>query len=645
MGNKHFRLALLSAACFALPAYAQTDEDNPDDVDQIIVTGARTSLAISEVGNATTVITRDEIERRTARYVTDLLRAVPGFSISHSGGIGTQTQVRVRGTEANHVLVLIDGVRANDPATSDEFRWEHLSTTNVERIEIVRGPTSSLWGSDAVAAVVHVITQDEGRGSGVNAYAESGSFGTTNLGASGRLGGDRFTLTGGIERLDSDGTNVSRSGDEDDGAELTTATVGARIATSDRLSFDLSVRALDAYSEFDGTDFFITGLPADSDVATESDNVIAALTAFIGGPQDRVAHRLSARYFDSDQQNLTDGVQDTSTTADRLSVAYQADLSIGDNGASLAIEHEQTDFSQRGEVGFFGDPNQDQEIDVTSLVAEFRYLAGDRLTWLLSGRFDNNSDFDDSLTGRLAVVYDFAPATSLRGNVGTAQKNPTFTDLFGYYPGQFLGNPDLKPETSVSIDLGLVHEFENAGLTVEGWLFRQELEDEINGFVFDLDTGLFTAENEPGTSRRDGLELAARWRLSDRFGLTANYTYTDATEENDAGQDVREIRRPRHAGSLSADYLSINRRLRLALAADYGGTRLDTFFAPFPDPSEIVTLDNFWLLELTAQFRLTESVSLYARGTNLLDADYEQVYGYNTPGRAGYLGVRADFGK
>jgi vitamin B12 transporter len=137
---------------------------------------------------------RDDIDQIVVTYVADLLRSVPGFSVSHTGVAGSQTQVRVRGAEANHILVLIDGVRANDPATGDEFRWEYLSTGNIERIEIVRGPQSSLWGSDAVSAVVHIITRSDQSASSARGYAEGGSFNTTNAGLNGVLVGDRWSL-------------------------------------------------------------------------------------------------------------------------------------------------------------------------------------------------------------------------------------------------------------------------------------------------------------------------------------------------------------------------------------------------------------------------------------------------------------------
>jgi vitamin B12 transporter len=188
-------IRLVTLACtLPLSQFALAADLGRDDIDQIIVTGARTPLTINQIGSALSVITREDIERRETRYVADLLRSVPGFSVSHTGVAGSQTQVRVRGAEANHILVLIDGVRANDPATGDEFRWEYLSTGNIERIEVVRGPQSSLWGSDAVSAVVHIITRSDQSASSTRGYAEGGSFNTTNAGLNGVLVGDRWSL-------------------------------------------------------------------------------------------------------------------------------------------------------------------------------------------------------------------------------------------------------------------------------------------------------------------------------------------------------------------------------------------------------------------------------------------------------------------
>ena len=629
-------------------ASAQNAEESPDhiisEIDQIVVSGAMTPLTINQLGSAATVIGRDEIERRQVRYVTDLLRSVPGFSVSRTGVTGSQTQVRVRGAEANHVLVMIDGVRATDPATGDEFRWEHLTTTNIERIEIVRGPQSALWGSDAVAAVVNVITRSGSNGSGVDGFVESGSNKTINGGFNGVIGDDGWSLTGSVERLETDGSNVSRSGDEDDNSDITTASLGGQIDATDNLSFNVGLRAVDAYSQFDPVDFFVTGLPVDGDLATESTNLYARAGASLKTHEGRVTHQLIANYFDSDHTNLIDQIEDSSTGSDRVTFRYQSDIALRENGLSLALEHQQASYEYQGAV-IFGDPNQKQKRDITSVIAEYQGLSIERFTWLLSGRYDDNSDFEDAINGRLSLSYKLSEETTLRGSVGTGQKDPTFTEQFGFFPGQFIGNPDLKPEQSVSFDIGVDRSFSDGAVLLQATLFHQDLKDEINGFVFDPVTFLVTAENVDGKSERSGVELAARWTVNENVSLNSSYTYTDATEDDSSGGSVRELRRPEHAGSISADFTTSNERFSASLFADYGGDRSDIFFPPFPAPSEIVTLKSYWLLDLTAQYALTPSVTVFVRGANLLDENYEEVYGYRTLGRTAYLGARINFGR
>lgn len=618
-------------------ANSDTKSETSGDLDQIVVTAARTPLTVRQIGSALTVITRDQIEQREARHVTELLRSVPGFSVSHTGVVGSQTQVRVRGAEANHVLVLIDGVKANDPATGDEFRWEYLSTGNIERIEIVRGPQSSLWGSDAVAAVVHIITRKGERGSSINGYAEGGSFSATNGGVNASVGGDRWSLIGGVEHFATDGDNVSRIGDEKDDSDLTTVTLSGQFAANNSFTLDFGLRAVDAYSQFDPVDFFVTGLPTDGDRASDTENLYARIGGVLKTPGGRVSHHIRVGFFDADNRDLTDGVETSSAASDRLTLAYQSDISIGEDLLSLALEHERTNFEQTGAI-IFGDPNQKQEMDVSSAIAEFQSLSHERLSWILSARFDSNSDFDDAVNGRFSVAYSLSDVTKLRGSIGTGQKNPTFTERFGFFPGQFIGNPSLKPEHSTSYDIGLDQRFMDDALLVQVSLFKQDLKDEINGFVFDPVTFLSTAENVGDKSKRSGAELGAQWNISESFGLAGHYTYTDATEQN-----VRELRRPRHSGGVSADYRSSTAVFAATLNADYGGDRTDIFFPPFPNAPEIVTLSNYWLLDLATQYRVTPSIAIFAKGTNLLDEDYEQVYGFSTLGRAAYVGVRVDF--
>ena len=623
-------LAACSAALLSLCAYG---DENP--ADHIVVTGARTPLPINALGSAVTVITRDAIERREARYVSDLLRTVPGFAVSQSGVAGSQTQVRVRGAEANHVLVLIDGARANDPATGDEFRWEFLSTANVERIEIVRGPQSAIWGSDALAGVVNIITRSGG--TALDAYVESGSRATLNSGMNASIGDGSWNVGIGIDRLSTDGFNISRTGDERDDSDATTGSLHASLDLADSFGIRFSARTVDAWSQYDGIDFTVTGLPTDSDFALDTTQNYAQVGATLGAGDARVRHHLGARYSDTDNRNIVDGIEDTSALSERLSLAYQADVRVGRDLLSLALERERTTFEQRGPVDF-GDPNQEQEQDVLSLAAEFIGHVGDKVTWLASARFDNHDDFDDALTGRLSIAWSQTDNRTWRAAAGTAHKRPTFIEMFGYFPGQFRSNPELQPEESTSFELGIEQRIGD-GVDLQLTVFRQDLDNEIDGFVLDPETLEFTAGNLEGKSRREGVEASLRWFVSDAASINASYAYVDATSEN-----IREVRRPLHSGSVDVDYTFLDGRARIALIADYGGTRTDTFFPPWPQPPETVTLSSHWVVDLAARLQLTRQLALFGRVSNLLDTRYEQVLGYRTQGRAAYIGVRASFG-
>lgn len=637
------RLVLASAFLVCSNAFAQSTIGADTALDNILVTASRAPVSRIEAGSSTTVISRDQIERQQARYVTDLLRAVPGFSVSQSGTFGSQTQVRVRGSEANHVLVLIDGVRANDPASGDEFRWEFLSTSDIERIEIVRGAQSALWGSDAISAVVNVITQSGHSRNDIEGFAELGSYDSVNAGLGGGVSGDNWSMAAAFEHLDTEGSNVSRTGTEDDGSRLTTASLAATVQATDSLAIDFGLRAVDGWSQYDPADFAVTGLPYDADIANDTRQLYSQMGGQLDTFGGRVVHHLNLRYRDSDNKNLTDGVEDASTASDTVTWSWQSDIHFGERRLSLALEREETEFSQRGDATF-GDPNQDQQMSVNSVIADFQGKPSESLSWLLSARYDDNSDFDNALTGRLAVAWSITDATRVRSSIGTGQKAPTFIERFGFYPGQFVGNPNLKPETSTSFDIGVDNAWLDGELTTQLTVFHQDLQDEINGFVFDPVTFLSTAENMEGESTRRGVELAASWRASNDLEFAASYTYTDSSEEDSAGSGIPELRRPRHTGSVSANYNFIDNRANVFLVADYGGRQNDIFFPPFPAPSEIVTLDAYWLVGITAAYDVTSNLNLYARLTNLLDEEYEEVYGYRTPGRAAFLGMRVRFG-
>lgn len=629
---------VLSIAGFSVLAVS-TVSAAEHTADEMVVTAARTALELSRVPSATTVIDAEDLERRQARYLTDLLRQVPGFAVSRSGVEGAFTEVRVRGSEANQVLVLIDGVRVNDPALGDSFRWEQLTTANIERIEIVRGPQSAIWGTDAVGAVVNIISKKGADAFSADGFVERGSDHASGGGFSSRFSLGEVKINAALERIKTAGESIARDGSEDDDSDTTTASLGASYAVTDNLGIDFSVRKVDAFSQYDASDFG-TGLPADSNTATDNETLSARAQVRLATFEDKVTHTVAVEWYDSKNINRTDNIEDARSESDRLTLGWQSDIRFGEDILSLALEHEETDYKQRG-MSLFGDPNQDQSMDVSSVVADYQGQLSARLSWFVSARYDDNSDFENATTGRGALSYALSDTTRLRASYGTARKNPTFTERFGFFPEDFIGNEDLDPERSESFEIGIDQSLLNDALNLQLSWYQQNLKDEITT-VF-LGGGLSTAQNLDGESDRDGVEVAASWALNRQLDLRAAYSYVDAKEQRTPGLETREVRRPQHTGSLQAAWRSDNGRLDTVLSADYSGSRYDLFFGP-PTFNETVKLDSYWLVDATLQYQLTDEVTLLVRGQNLLDEDYEEVFGYNTPDRSAYIGFRARIG-
>ena len=649
------RLFVILAAATALVTAGAEDLR-----DTVVVTASRLPIPLMVAGSSVSVIDREQIEARQAIFAVDLLKDVPGFAVSRSGSIGAQTQLRVRGAEANQVLVLIDGIEANDPAGNDEFAFQDLTTWDVERIEVVRGPQSALWGSDALAGVVNIITREPTGEFAAEGFAEMGAFDTSTVGArlAGPVGGMRTGLS--LSRVDSNGSNSSRAGDEDDGYENTTSTL--TLAGSPRNNLDLGFvgRYTSTTKQFDGVDFG-TGLPADAGDETAVDLGYFRASATLRLLDDRWTQSLRTAWTTTDTENGGDFGSAGSTEADKYGVYYQTSWQFTPgapdspgNAVTLAVDHEQQDFRQRGDVIVIDpddpaqnlDPNQNQDQRNTAAVLELMLSPFKRAFISLSGRHDDNSEFDNVNTFRATSAWTAeSTGTRVHASFGTGQKAPTFIERFGYFPDQFAGNPDLEPETSKGWEAGMEQPLFSNRASIGATYFHDDLRDEIYGFAFDPDTFRFTAVNLDGESKRRGVEVSASAKATETLRFSGSYTYTDATQPDPvSGEDTREIRRPRHVASFNGDWRFPDYKADLNLNVTYIGHQEDTFFevAP-PYGTQTIDLSSYCLVSLAARYRLTDQVQVYARVENLLDENYEDVYGYNTPGVGAYAGIRLHF--
>jgi len=620
-------------------------------IETVLVSAAREPIELKALGSSVTVLDEAFLENRQSASLGEILRSVPGLAVSRVGGMGSQTQVRTRGGEANHTLVFIDGIRVNDPAQNSEFNMAHVLNYDIESVEVIRGPQSALWGSDALAGVINVKTRRPGQGFGGDVFAEGGSDAWQNYGATASYSDQRLSAIASGNVLETDGDNISRQGGEKDGYDNQTLTFGASYQLTDGLRLATDLRYVDARNDFDATDFS-TGLPADSNNRSDVEQLYGRVAADLELLEGRWSHHLSYSLANTNNENRSEnafaatGFDVTRADADVAIATYQTRFTVRQGHRLIAaFERQEQDFKQRGPVDF-GDPNRDENLDADSFVLEYRGELTDAVSVLASARHDDNSDFDDKTTGRVSAAWRLnSGATKLRAAYGSGIKNPTFTERFGYY-NDFIGNPDLKPEKSSGWEAGIDQQLLEDRLRFSLTWFEEELEDEINGFVYDPASGGFTAANDNGTSHREGLEFNGSWLLRDNLSLSFAYTWLDATGDDSlGGGDSDEIRRPEHVANANLNWSFFSGAANLNLNIDYNGEQDDFFFPPVPPYQERVQLDEFTVLSLAGSYQLMAGLQLYARIENALDEDYEEVFGYVAPRRSVIAGLRYRFAR
>ncbi|NIP15755.1 MAG: TonB-dependent receptor [Pseudomonadales bacterium] len=557
----------------------------------------------------------------------DALRSLPSLAISQAGSLGSLTEVRVRGSEANHLMVLMDGVELADPATDASFNFANLSLTGTTRVELLAGAHSAIWGSDALAGVLNFITKPTERRRRLS--LEGGAFDTRHgaLQLADRTESFHYNLA--LSEFRTDGTNIATTGDEDDGFEQSSYRLSGGYR-GEVWTIDALFHHLESDADFDPTPYPLYQ-PRDGDRVSTHDESLGSLAATWHG-SERIEQQIRLSYFDTDNRSYTDGARTSTTAADRFKATLLTRLRANErHAATLLLEHEKERFEQRGAASIFGDPNQDQSVRTNSIALEYLWTPVDDLSLALSARRDHNSDFKDKESFRAAARYRLTGDIEIWANWGTGIKNPSFVERFGFTPDTFIGNPNLDSETNKHLSAGAV--LQRGQWSLRATAFRDRLEDEINGFYFDSAAGALTSINEAGTSKRDGVELEATLAIPAGL-LSLGASWLDAANPD----GTREVRRPewqaygtfRHErGPFSAE-----------LSGYYVGSREDLDFSRFP--AERVRLGDYLLLRAHLAYRIGAHLELALRGENLLDESYQDQLGYASPGRAVYLQLAID---
>jgi vitamin B12 transporter len=608
----------------------------------VVVSASRVPLPARESGSAVTVITEEQLDERQVRMVSDVLRDIPGIAVNRSGTMGSLTQIRIRGAEGNQTLVLIDGIEVNNPAAASEFQFQNLLNAGISRIEVLRGPQSALWGSDAIGGVINIVTKLPEAGWGFLARAEGGSFesvdGLSYLG----YGGARFYLSGTINGFDTEGISIAdedAGNPEKDSYSNLTGRIKAGLKPSKNLEIEFVGMQVVSELENDASAAMVNIVDGDTTSETRQTYGLAkAKLTTLGGAWEHIVRAAYAK----DKSEFFDGTGDNtfSSHGTKVKFDYQTNILFETPGLAKAkhtvtFAAEQEKDEQFTDSAFAGSRNV--SVKNAGYVSEYRIALWDHLFLSAGIRYDNNDAlFDDAVTWRTTAAYDVkSTGTRVHSSVGTGVKNPTLFELFGFTP-TFTGNPDLTPESAVGLDFGVEQKLFGGRATVDATVFANWIEDLILG------TGN-VALNLPGTSKTRGLELTLAAKPHRDLRVDASYTFTE-TEDPDG---ISLIRRAKHIASINGRYRFriMDGPATINLGLRYNGAQTDTVFNSF-SPVVTVTkkLGGYGLLNAGFAWQVTDRVQLFARGENLLDENYQEVFGFGAPGIAVFAGLRVTLG-
>lgn len=604
----------------------------PIDTDQIVITASRAPETEAQTPTSVTIIDQTRIQRLDEPIVTSLIRLTPSAAVATSGPLGSLTEIRIRGAEANHTLVFVDGIKINDPASGDTPRLEIFNADLASRIEVVRGPQSALWGSEAIGGVIAINGVDDAPRD--SASAEGGSFGFARASASASLVTRTTSLAGAIGFQRATGIDSFNGHGDKDGYHNLSGRVRGTWHPAPNVELGASAIALTGSSEFDGFDPVTF---AHTDTLDSSRNRLAAgrIWASAGTSLTPWRVQFAGSFLESSNRNYLAQVQQNRTRGDRGNVSAQVErrFTTGPIAHTLitAAELERETFHARDTI-YGGLSDQDRSRNHEALTVEWRGEAK-AVTGDLAVRRDIFNRFKDATSLRASLLARVGGGFSVAGSYGEGIAQPTFFDLYGFFPNNFLGNPSLKPESSRGFELSLRYRREPVEASLTG--YRQKLHDEIVD-IFDSNTGLFSTANRRETSHRAGVEAVFGWQLADKLRLSANYAYLDATQPDDTSlAQVHELRRPKHSGSVALDGTA--GKLTYGGSLAYVGSHFDqrdTF------PFDRVTLGSYWLADARIAYAVRPGFELFARVSNALNQRYEDVFGYRTERRAAYAGIR-----
>ncbi len=619
------------AICFALlsqSVLADDDSGAEAPLDTLVVSATRIATPAAQLGSSVTVITAADIATKQLRTLPDVLRLVPGLNVVQSGGPGGVTSVFMRGTNSNQTKVLIDGIDVSDPSNAGAtFDFGQLLASDIERIEVLRGPQSGLYGSDAIGGVISITTRSGHGPFNLAGSLEGGSFHTFDQNLS--LGGstDRFQYAANVEHLHTGSMPVTpldlllpgepRVNDYEDNV-----TASTRLGFIVTPGFDLNLvgRFTDAHYAFTGDDpFAFPSFPSAMQSKSDTSQYYTRLSGHLVSLDGALDQTLGVAYSSAWTLNLDPNFGASVNTGDRLKIDWQGAVRLATD-ETLVLEAEHAHDAIHEPI--------DAELTDNAGAVELQSHLGEHLYSALNLRYDDNERFGSKVTWRLAPAYVIADSdTRLSASAGTGFKAPTLGELYQNFPPFFFANADLKPETSTGYDLGIDQGLFNKVLEVGVTWFRNDIRNLITTDV----TG--TTYANVGRAVTQGAESFIAWVPLRALHLRADYTYTQA-DDDILHQEL--LRRPRHKATVDALW-QMSDAVSVDTTVLYVGSWIDGN-RDFSVPRLLAPA--YTTVNMAVNYAVLSHLSVFGRLDNLLNRHYQDPVGFMQPALGIFVGVR-----
>jgi len=595
--KKTIKLSIATTLLLATCSYAQTN-----DLGTLTVSSAtKSTQSIQDVTADLDVITSQELEEKHITTITEALNLVSGISFTSNGGLGKSSSVRVRGFDSNRVLVLVDGVRYNDITSTGGASFENIMIENVQQIEVIKGAQSGIWGADASAGVINIITKTPKEGLNGSIQTEIGSFNTKKLFLNGAYKSDKIYVGVSHSRIETDGfTAYAANGDdidnyEDDGYENDTSKIKFGYSFDDNNKIDASYQVVDSENEYDSynsdTDYESTSNTKTASVQYE--NITNDITTNI-----HINRSDFLREY-PDSSSRYEGMVDE--------VGIKSNINYLDDSSFVIVGADYKKFDQEDIV------NKDYTNKALFITNSNTFNDDTIVTQSL--RMDQYSSFDNKLTGKVGVRHNYTQDTYVLANAGTAYNVPTLGQMYG----AFGPNPDLNSETTTSYDIGFGYK------DLKMTYFYNTIEDMISW----SGSGY---ENIEGKSKINGIELSYKKDITEDILFNVAYTRLLQAEDTD-GEDLK--RRAEQTVKFGMDYYGID-KLHIGLNGEYVGER-------FNNTSKTQQTGKYTVINLVTNYDISSSVKIYAKIDNVTDKYYQTVTNYATSPRAYYAGLKYSF--